>query len=365
MKIAIFHNFMDNIGGAEKFVLTLAKELDADVYTTNFDTEKIKKMGFAKVRIYSIGKVPINAPFRQQIALWRFRRLNLGKTYDFYIIGGDWAVSGAVNNKPNLWYVHSPVREIWDLHEYTRKNMVVWHKRLFFDIWVLLNRFLYNKYIGFVDCIICNSQNVQKRVKKYLKKESDVFYTLIDLNKYKYKKNGDYWLSVNRLIGHKRVDLQIRAFQELPNEKLIIVGCYEKSKHFLDYANYIKKIKPQNVEIKSWVDDKELIELYANCKGFITTAKDEDLGLTPIEAMACGKPVIASNEGGYKETVINGKTGILIDDIDADKLVNAIKLVGENPEKYKKACLKQASNFGTEVFVKKIKKLMGEIVHKN
>jgi len=81
--------------------------------------------------------VPINAPFRQQLALWRFRRLNLGRKYNFYIIGGDWAVSGAVNHRPNLWYVHSPVREMWDLYKYTRKNMVVWHKRLFFDIWVL------------------------------------------------------------------------------------------------------------------------------------------------------------------------------------------------------------------------------------
>jgi len=358
MRVAIFHNFMDNIGGAEKFVLTLAKELDADIYTTNFDLDKIKKMGFENIRIHSIGKVPINAPFRQQIALWRFRRLNLGKKYDFYIIGGDWAISAAINHKPNLWYVHSPVREIWDLYRYTRQNLVIWYKRPFFDVWVLLNRFLYKRYLKSVDEIICNSKNVQKRIKKYLKRDSNVFYTLIDLKKYKYKQNGNYWLAVNRLIGHKRVDLQINAFRKLPNEKLIIIGSYEQSKHFLEYANYIKKIKPKNVEIRSWINDKELTELYANCKGFITCAKDEDLGLTPIEAMASGKPVIASNEGGYKETVINGKTGILIDNIDVDNLINTIKIVGKNPKKYKKECLKQASNFSTESFVKKIKKLM-------
>ena len=111
MKIAIFHNFLDNIGGAEIVTLTLARELNADVYTTNIDYDKIKKMGFENIVIKSIGKIPINAPFRQQMALWRFRRLKL-KNYDFYIIAGDWAISGAVNNKPNLWYVHSPIREI-------------------------------------------------------------------------------------------------------------------------------------------------------------------------------------------------------------------------------------------------------------
>ena|SRR3989344_1327687 len=369
MRIAIFHNFMDNIGGAEKFVLSLAKELNADIYTTNFDMDKIKKMGFFGANIMSIGKVPINAPFRQQLALWRFRRLNLGRKYNFYIIGGDWAVSGAVNHRPNLWYVHSPVREMWDLYKYTRKNMVVWHKRLFFDIWVLFNRLLYRKYVEFTDEIMCNSQNVQKRVKKYLKRDSIVGYTLLETKNYKYKRNGDYWLSVNRLIGHKRVDLQIKAFEKLPNEKLIIVGSYEKAKHFLEYANYIKSIKPKNVEIRSWVDDKELIELYSNCKGFITTARDEDLGFTPIESMASGKPVIAPNEGGYKETVINGKTGILIDDINIDKLVESVKKVNDelrkNPLKYKNACIKQAKKFGKEVFAKRIKGLIDEIKNEN
>ena len=114
-KIAIFHNFMDNIGGAERVGLILARELKADFYTTNIDEEKIKKMGFSNIKLKSIGKVPINAPFRQQIALWRFRLLNLKNKYDYYIIDGDWAMSGAVKNKPNLWYVHSPIREIWDL----------------------------------------------------------------------------------------------------------------------------------------------------------------------------------------------------------------------------------------------------------
>ena len=112
MKIAIFHNYMDNIGGAEKVTLTLAKELNADIFTTNINKKKIKKMGFHNLNIKSIGKIPINAPFRQQAALYKFRKLNLKNKYDFYIISGDWAMAGAVNNRPNLWYVHSPIREI-------------------------------------------------------------------------------------------------------------------------------------------------------------------------------------------------------------------------------------------------------------
>jgi len=357
MKIAIFHNYMDNIGGAEMVTLTLARELKADIYSTNIDREKIKKMGFDDVKLVSVGKIPLDAPFRQQLALFRFRRLNLKRKYDLYIISGDWAISGVVNNKPNLYYMHSPIRELWDLYEEVRKSIVPFHNRLIFDFWVFYNRYLNKKYIKKVDNIVCNSENTKRRLDKFLNRKAEVIHPPIYTNKFHYKKNGDYWLSVNRLLNHKRVDIQIEAFKKLPRERLIIVGSYEKSvKHFQRYVKYIESIKPDNVEILSWVDFEKLTELYSNCKGFITTAKDEDFGMTPVEAMASGKPVIAANEGGYKETIIDGKTGILIENINPEKLAEAIKKIGENPEKYKKECLKRAKEFDTSEFIKKIEK---------
>jgi len=358
MKIAIFHNYMDNIGGAERVGLTLARELKADYYTTNIDEEKIKKMGFPDVKLYSIGKIPINAPFRQQFTLRKFRKLDLKNKYDYFIVGGDWAVSGAVKNKPNLWYVHSPIREIWDLYEYTRQNNIRYFMRPFFDSWVKYNRYLNKKYIKHVQRIVCNSINTKNRIKKYLKRDALVIPPPIETSKFHYKKNGNYWLSVNRLITHKRIDMQIKAFKKLPNEKLIIVGSYEKSRHFKRYANYIKKIKPKNVKLLHWIDFEQLMNLYANCKGFISTAKDEDFGMTPVEAMASGKPVIAPNEGGYKETIINNATGKLIDDINSDKLIETIKEVGKNPKIYKNECLKQAEKFDSKIFIRKMKEVI-------
>ena len=358
MKIAIFHNFLDNIGGAEMVSLYLARELRADIYTTNIDREKIAKMGFGDVTVKSIGRVPINAPFKQQAALLRFRLLNLGKKYDFYIISGDWAMSGAVNNRPNLWYVHSPIREIWDLYEYTRKNTVPWWARLVFDIWAHINRHLNKKYLKNAERVICNSINTKNRLKNFLGREAEVINPPVDANEYQYKQNGDYWLSVNRLISHKRVDIQLKAFFGLPEEKLIIIGSYEKSRHFLQYKNYIQSIKPDNVEIRNWVGRDELLDLYANCKGMIATAYDEDFGMAPVEAMASGKPVIASNEGGHKETVIDSLTGKLIDNLTAEKLVEAIKEVGQEPERYKMACLERAGQFDLKIFIQKIKQVI-------
>ncbi len=349
---------MDNIGGAEIVGLTLAKELKADFYSTNIDREKIKKMGFSNINLISIGKIPINAPLRQQLALLRFRMFDLKKKYDFYIIDGDWAMSGAVNNRPNLWFVHSPIREIWDAYDYVRNKVVPWFARWPFDIWVYFNRYLNKKYIKSVEKIACNSINTQNRIRKFLNREAVVINPPIETSNFDYKKNGDFWLSVNRLFAAKRIDIQMKAFEKLPNEKLVIVGSYERSKHFRQYLRYLKRIKPKNVKILSWVDSKKLRELYSNCRGFIATSMDEDFGMAPVEAMASGKPVIAPNEGGYKETIIAGKTGILIDNINEDKLAEAIKILGKNPEKYKNACLKQAKNFDTKVFIKKIRKLI-------
>lgn len=361
MKYAIFHNFIDNIGGAEMVSLILARELGADIYTTNIDADKIVKMGFEDVlpRVFSVGKVPVNAPWRQQIALWRFRRLDLRGKYAFFIIAGDWAVSGAVKNKPNLWYVHSPIREIWDLYRYVRENAVSFWKRPLFDLWVGVNRYLNRRYLRDVERIVCNSQNTKGRIQRYLGREAAVIHPPIETSRYHDARTGNYWLSVNRLIKHKRVDLQLKAFSQLPGEKLIIVGSYEQSDHFLEYAQYCQKIKPANVEIRSWVSSRELVELYAGCKGFITTSHDEDFGMNVVEAMAAGKPVIAPNEGGYRETVIHARTGVRIDDMDESKLRNAVLALGKeieaDPGRYEAACQAQAAVFDTKIFVKKIK----------
>ena len=367
MRTAIFYNFMDNIGGAEIVCLILARELGADIYTTNINRQKIRKMGFEDVlpRIKSIGKVPLNSPWRQELALIRFRLLNLAGKYDLFIIEGEWAVSGAVNNRPNLWYAHSTLRELWDLNESLRQEKN-FHNLLIFDFWTFLHRYLDRKYTETLDAKVCNSGTTRNRIIKYLHEDAKVIYPPVETKDYRCGKDKGYWLSVNRLLKQKRVDMQVKAFQMLPDEKLVIVGSYEKgSKPYEEYVSHLKKIKPSNVEILHWVDDKRLKELYAHCRGFITTPVEEDFGLTAVEAMASGKPVIAPNSGGYKETVIDGKTGLLINNLDEKKLAEAVlkveKELRKNPKKYMEACIKQAGKFDISVFVRNIKREIEKI----
>ncbi len=357
LKIAILQNYLDNIGGAEKVGLTLAREFNAPIYSTNINFDAIKKQGFNLIP-KSIGKVPLNPPFRQQLTNVRFRNLNLKDKFDHFIISGDWNISAAIKNSPSTWYAHSPIRELWDLRSFTRNKLPAWQKPIF-SSWSAINRRINLKQVSKINNIVANSVNVQSRIKTYLKKDSTIINPPIETKFFKTGPYKNYWLSVNRLTSHKRIEMQIRAFRNLPDENLIIVGSYEESDYFKGYVDYIKRIAPNNVTILHQVKSNDLIKLYSECKGYITTAMNEDFGMTPIEAMASGKAVIAPNEGGFKETIVNGETGFLIDDINSLKLAAKIKSESSSLENFKKACLKQSKKFSVNNFMSKIKKEIG------
>jgi glycosyltransferase involved in cell wall biosynthesis len=353
---------MDNIGGAERVTLILKRELDCDLYTTRVNKEKIEKMGFEFNNIESFTNPFNRAPFKQQYSMLLFHLFKPEKNYDKIIICGDWAMSTSNRNKNTIWYVHSPTRELWDLNEYIKKTKIPLVLRPVFNLWVWLNRNLSRYYVKKIPTLVCNSNTVKKRIKKYLNRDAIVIYPPVDTKNYTYKKNGDYWLSVNRFINHKRIEMQIEAFSKMPNEKLIIAGSYEEAPHFKEYLKQMELKKTQNITFMHSVDEKKLIELYSSCKGFITTPIDEDFGLTAVEAMASGKPVIAPNSGGYTETVINGKTGILIDDINSDKIISTVKKISKelkkSPLKYRDACIKQSKKFDTKEFMKKMNRII-------
>jgi glycosyltransferase involved in cell wall biosynthesis len=192
------------------------------------------------------------------------------------------------------------------------------------------------------------------RVKRYHHRDSNIIYPPVDTSKYEFKEYGDFWLSVNRLYPEKRVELQIEAFRSLPENKLLIIGGFAKGDHASRYAEKIKQNLPENIRLCSSVTEKELIDLYARCKGLITTAMDEDFGMTPLEAMASGKPVIAVKEGGYLESVIDGITGVLIEPETKD-IISAVSIISQNPERYKDECEKQAKKFDSSIFLQKMK----------
>ncbi len=402
-RIAVFHDRFRTIGGSEKLALILANSIGCDVIAAEVDQKVLKKLGFGNVKVIPLGE-KVLFPFMLSV-MWkkRFLECDLSSQYDFFIFSGNFSIYAAKKHTPNIWYCHTPPKwqRIPSFYQKTIYNLVLTaknkltKKRLLppfiskkidyiFDflprfiaaryremkvglrgnIWQMFSTYTtYKKYspskksdfaaTRAIDSIVVNSHNIQKKVQKHYGRESLVIYPPVDCDYFAHRKNGNFWLSVNRMIPAKRVEMQIEAFRRLPNETLVIVG--ECEEHHKKYSEKILKKLPRNVIYKGVVSEEKLRVLYANCAGFITTAEDEDFGMTPVEAMASGKPVIAPNEGGYKETVINGNTGILIDNISPKKIIEAVKKLGKNPLKYKDACIKQARKFDTKVFVKKIK----------
>jgi glycosyltransferase involved in cell wall biosynthesis len=352
MKIAIFHDYFDEIGGAEITLLYLAKGLDATIFTTNIDLEKIKELGFKDIKIKSIGRVPNIRNLKQIITRLKFYFLKLNKQ-DLYLFGGSFSIYFSKNLSPNLWYCFSPERGLYDLRNCDKESMT---KKVLKGGLISLDK----QFTKRIKRIIAPSENIKSRIMKYYKRKSKVIYSPIETKEFHYLKNNNYWLSLGRIDPYKRIEMQLKAFSKLPEEKLIIIGGSDKN-----HQRYLKELlnkKPENVFFLGEIyNRRKLLKFYAECKGFITTAKDEDFGMTPVEAMASGKPVIAANEGGYKETIIHGKTGYLINNIDEDKLAEKIKILSKELKskdiqlKYKLKCQKRAREFDTKVFIEKIR----------
>lgn len=353
-KIAIFHDYFGCIGGGEKLVLTLARALHADVITTDVDADAIKKMGFGRVRIISIGSNPQLPPLKQISASVLFAMCDFSQQYDFFIFSGNWAHYAAAKHKPNLWYCHTPVRAFYDLREYYLQKQPTPLHYVAMLAWQEMHGSADLRSLRHVQRIVANSENTQRRIKRFYNRDSVVVYPPVPTKRFRYLRNGDFWLSVNRLYPEKRVDLQIEAFRRLPSEKLLIVGGYSRGDHAERSLSYLSNV-PANVRILGTVSEKRLRELYATCKAFITTAMDEDFGLTVVEAMAAGKQVVATAEGGHLETMIDGKTGILVD-ANVESVVNAVERISQNPKKYRKACEKRARQFDERLFIQKMKR---------
>ncbi|MSU60678.1 MAG: glycosyltransferase [Candidatus Staskawiczbacteria bacterium] len=222
--------------------------------------------------------------------------------------------------------------------------------------------------VSSIGAIVVNSKNVQTKIKEIYGIDATIIHPPVDTNAlHASDGDGDYWLSVNRLTPEKRVHLQVKTFETIP-DKLIIVGGYDNC--HTSYVSKLKKRTSSNVVFLGNVGEDDLKSLYANCKGLIATSHDEDFGMNALEAMASGKPVIAPNEGGYKETVISGTTGILINNINEYELIKAIRqmraILKANPHYYEAACRRRAQEFDVSIFMRKIREeIAKQYVKKN
>lgn len=357
MKVAIFLDYIGAIGGGERVALMLARALQADIITTDVSLEAVQRLGYGDVRIRSLGNTVKLPPFKQISASLLFAACNFSQEYDFSIFSGNWSHYAAKKHHPNLWYCYTPVRAFYDLRESTISRQPNMALRILAASWIRAHSWFDQRSVRNLDRVVAISETVRRRIKDFHGRSSEVIYPPVDTKRFQFKEYCDFWISVNRIYPEKRIDLQFEVFRKLPEERLVVVGGYAEGDHAAKYYEKLVKNIPGNVDMRGAVSEEELMDLYAKCKGLICTAHDEDFGLTPIEAMASGKPVVAVNEGGFKETVIHGKTGLLVE-ADRDELVNAIRGISKDPQQYKDACKKRAADFDTSIFLEKMNKIM-------
>lgn len=335
----------------------LARALKGDIITTDVNHESIRLLGYTDVNVISLGSTIKVPPLKQISASIMFAGCDFSNDYDFYIFSGSWSHYAAKKHRPNLWYCYTPARIFYDLQAEIISRQPSWAIKQSAALWIACHSWFDRRSVKNLERIVAISSNIQKRIKDYHGMSSELVYPPVDTGKFRFGEYGDFWLSVNRIYPEKRIDLQFDIFRELPEERLVIIGCYAKGDHASEYYDRLVKNIPDNVEMRGAVSEEELIELYAHCKGLICTAKDEDFGLTPVEAMASGKPVVAVNEGGFTETVLQGRTGLLVK-ADKDELVKAVKEVSRDPDRYKEACLERAKEFDSYISLEKMKRLI-------
>jgi len=353
MKIAILVDSLRNKGGVERIVLEQAKYLNADIYAGRYNLNTTFA-GFKKLKIKTL--IPSTFPQKLGSLILRKKYATLKlKKYDFYIFHGGASLEAAKNHKPNIWYCHSPSRYLYDLYieELKKHNLII---KPFFILITTILRTRDQNNVANIDTILVNSMNVQKRVQKYYKRKAKVLYPFVDLNAFKWLKQGDFYLSTARLDPIKRIDVLVRAFKQMPNKKLIIASSGTMEQKIRKMAQDHK-----NIKVLGWVSEKKLHQLYGTCIATLSVSYKEDFGLIPIESMACGKPCIATKEGGHKETIINKKTGLLITPKNIQEIIKAVNWVTpERAKQMRKECEKRARRYSLKEHMKRLRKLMDE-----
>ena len=308
--IAIIHDWFlkKSFGGAEKVTFILNDLFNAgystpDIFALTSNIKSLKRNSFkeSEVKTSFIQSLPFGKTNVQNylpILPYAIEQFDL-REYDL-IISSSHALAKGVLTSPDqlhISYVHTPMRYAWDqMNTYLKKSTL---SKFGFEIPIRFMLYKLRQWDFYssqrIDYIIANSNFTSKRIKKYWGLDSYVINPPVDTKRFKYKKNrGDYYISLNRLVPNKRIDLLIKAFNKL-NLPLIIIGDGpERLK--------LEKISKPNIKFLRNLSDKEVENHMSRCRAFVY-AGIEDFGIAPVEAIASGAPVIAYGKGGILDTV--------------------------------------------------------------
>ncbi|MBG0787934.1 MAG: glycosyltransferase, partial [Anaerolineaceae bacterium] len=327
MKICLVHDWLTSYGGAELVLKTMLEIWPgAPIYTLVYDPE-----GPCRDIIHS---TEMHGSF-----INRFRRAKRNhrkflplmplaieqfdlSDYDVVISSSHAVAKGVITGPGQLHisYVHTPIRYAWDLQNHYLADAGLTHGLKGFLARALLHyiRIWDLRTVPGVDHFIANSNFVAERIWKHYKREATVIHPPFEVNRFTLQPTKqDYYLSVSRLVPYKKVDVIIEAFRRMPNKQLVVIGDGPEMAH-------LKQMSTPNISLLGFQDNETVAKAMQDAKALIFAA-EEDFGIVPVEAQACGTPVIAYGKGGALETVVPGETGTFFDEQTPDSLIAAVE----------------------------------------
>lgn len=364
IKVALVHDFLNQLGGAEKVLETLCEMFpEAPIYTLLYDSEKMRGKFYEKeIHASFLQKFPKFLRKRYQFLLPFFptapETFDL-REYDLIISSsGAWS-KGIITrlDTKHIAYIHSPMRFVWDYNEKylkeERKGKFSFFIRPFLSYLRLWDKLAADR----PDYLIANSKYTQARIKKYYRRESEVIYPPVSreskIMNYESGINPKYFLIVSRLSAYKKIDKAVETFNEL-KLPLVIVGEGKERKK-------LESLAKENIKFLGYVSDEKLPEIYAGARAFIFSGVD-DFGIAPVEAMGYGIPVIAIKKGGSMETVEEEKTGEFFNTCSKQDIISGVNKFLENEKNYDNNYIKQnVERFSKEIFKRKIMDFIAKI----
>lgn len=354
--IAVTHDWLLDYAGAERVLEQILNITgpDTTVFTTVFEEVNFPFLANHEVVESFISRLPFGrSKYRNYLPLMPLAVEQWDMNpYDIVISSTHAVAKGIICHPDQLHvsYVHSPIRYAWDLqHQYLKEadlnqGIKAWiikyllHRIRKWDV----------RTANQVDHFVANSKFIQRRIKKVYRRDSEVIYPPVDVDSFEVnREKDDYFVTANRLVPYKKTRLLVEAFNGMPDKKLVVIG---------DGPDYeaIKKIAGDNIEMKGFIAKEDLVNYLRNAKAFVYAAV-EDFGISPVEAQACGTPVIALSKGGTKETVVPlgeaNPTGVLFDRQEIPHIHKAVEQFEEHNDQFEVDIIrKHAEKFSTAEF---------------
>lgn len=368
MKIAIVCDDLIQFGGAERIFLTVCDMYpEATVYTSvvSKEWEKILEAKNIKYEVSFMQKLPFIEKLNRYYSVFLLHILAF-ESFDFskydVVLSMSSRYAHFIITKPqtkHICYMHTPGRMFWEPNDYFENEEygILSPLKKLGDTFVKFPSF-YIRQLDYVaseriDRLIANSEVSKKRIKKYYKKDVSIIHPFVEFDLFEETKfeRKDYFLVLTRLVSWKKVDIAIKACNNLKLPLKVVGDGPDLSR--------LKKTAGKTVEVLGYISDEMKNELFSNCRAFINT-QFEDFGITSLEAMACGKPVIAYGYGGVRETVIAEKTGEFFYEQNENSLEKILK--NFDSTKYSsRACRNQARKYAKNIFVRKLAKAINDV----